>query len=365
MAPPANLALNAHCYYPDYNSNRGICGGATAGTCNNVTFLCECNSGYTGRSDWVNLEGFDCQMLITLSTFLWAILLFLGCLVIVKIPPIMSHELSKNGYSFKKTVDKEYRRTRCHTGVFIIICHLLLLELCFLIMPIGKVFFPTTFLIGDESMVGLLSFHLTTCVFYWTTIRISQHQVLLAIHGIGSDNMAALKQAVKMLSTKGYIDTVAITFVVVLEITIINDSSLTFVLLNVYRGLTQLAVIAQAFSMSNACEVAFSGTGNSDDEEMNEKMAKLKEVLFELAKSAKVGSVLMSTTLFLFAGVTSLQGSWAYLLAAQYILMQMVTLKSLKVFGASLKNKKSKVGDSESSWKTSTSSINTSTTDNH
>uniref|UniRef100_A0A6S8F1N7 Epidermal growth factor-like domain-containing protein n=1 Tax=Aplanochytrium stocchinoi TaxID=215587 RepID=A0A6S8F1N7_9STRA len=70
-----------------YDNFRGVCSGH--GECSNVTNLCTCEDGYTGRSDWLNTEGLDCQLNKTLVLVFWGINAVFGILYQFKTLPKM------------------------------------------------------------------------------------------------------------------------------------------------------------------------------------------------------------------------------------------------------------------------------------
>jgi hypothetical protein len=81
----------------------GACSGH--GECVNVTFggsdttvfyQCKCDSGWTGRSDWVNGEGFDCGVNIVAVQGLWAVNLLVTLTFFVKSLPYMRTRYSNH-----------------------------------------------------------------------------------------------------------------------------------------------------------------------------------------------------------------------------------------------------------------------------
>ena len=114
------LKLDLNCDYSQYQLG-GICSGH--GTC--VDGICECDPYYTGRSDWINLEGQGCGINIIALKVLWVILLVMQLLCFNSQRKIISDLYPKHNNSFKAIWAKTSGRFTLCTAVlslFITVC---------------------------------------------------------------------------------------------------------------------------------------------------------------------------------------------------------------------------------------------------
>lgn len=93
----------------------GSCSGNGDCVQTNVTgsilpeYQCVCDEGWTGRSDWINGDGYDCGVNIQVVQAMWGVNLFVTLVLLFKSIPFIQHRL-ENTRKAKETMDKKGKK---------------------------------------------------------------------------------------------------------------------------------------------------------------------------------------------------------------------------------------------------------------
>jgi hypothetical protein len=181
------IPLNANCSYPNYSWSSEVCSGN--GEC--IDSICVCNAGWTGASDWVSGDGYDCQTNYYFVSALWVIAVLMGLKVSIKLTIPALKKYINASTSFKET----WRKPMFHLLFTVTVFQLSLL-------PVAVWKITNTALIGNEDPICFLIYAFYTCVFYYITTVGTALQCNLALKSMTGRDKTGVKRVLKLVVPK-------------------------------------------------------------------------------------------------------------------------------------------------------------------
>jgi len=115
-----DIAFNSECSYPENVLSSKPCSGN--GDC--INSICVCSTGYTGRSDWINLDGYDCHINLMAEKVLWAVPCILSLMNLFRCISYFRYEWKR----FSGDIEKLRKRPLPALMVYLIILQVSLME---------------------------------------------------------------------------------------------------------------------------------------------------------------------------------------------------------------------------------------------
>lgn len=309
-------------------SGHGVCSGTASES------VCVCDAGYTGRSDWINLEGHDCHLNEAGLTAAWAILGALTLPALARLAQVIRKRVAKRAAmkGAPPPLHKDHTFMFCFTAVCAITP--------ILVLAVLKLARGQALLVGRDAAPTLL--YAAGRGFFYASIMYAQRQYLALSLG-NAMTSASDKRMMRSLERLGtlkllVLDLPALAFPIAAMLVPDSDTAtieLTYVLLNVAGTAGIAGGMLSAFSMKRSVLAGF----GADTEMLDDRVAAVREVLLDLVKDG-AKAVLINVPMFtVFAAYKPAWRFWTFLLPTQYCVIPLLTLKAA---GALLPKKKKK-----------------------
>ena len=337
--PRVDVELNLNCDYSSrYGSSAmGPCSGH--GTC--LSGVCRCDKYWTGRSDWISLEGYDCQYNTIAIRVEWAIIWLMAMYALKQCAKVARAEWT----ACKGHIGEIWKRTSGKMTISAVI-----LSTFVLIVAIAKTVSPDQYIDPVDNPVIYVLYVLSSITFYWVTIYMTTMQLNLALKGMnskkGGSDMDNIKKVMKVMDVKGYVDS---SIIGVSAIIGFFKPEIGFNCLQTWRGLTMVVAVGQVWGMKKAVDAAFEGIGDgvtdlTTVDAGTRKVIELKRKMKALIADSIKAALINGTLSIAFGLYPALFGSWSYWAPAQYVLAIGIVIKGVKVMVKKV-DKKSKVHD--------------------
>lgn len=300
--------------YGSVENTLGACSGQ--GTCVNNT--CICNDGWTGRSDWINTEGTDCQIYENSIKFLWGLNIFFSLLCLWFGLPLVHARWD----SFKKR-----RADFQDQGKTYFLWEARPLLSCFVHFGIC---IPSVMMLGliriadDQQRIGLnaastVLFLLGKASFYASGFLFQPALLEIMISSELGARQDEFKSILRMVNISVAIGGVISTGIAFLAIPIIDDNSLGRSMFASYSAIMAISLIWYAAHAVNIKIRTISVLGAGTGESATNPVAVVREKILEMQSSIIKQANLQCVIYLLFLMVPFLGNKHDYLLPVTWI----------------------------------------------
>jgi hypothetical protein len=348
------IELNANCSYPDFSASSLPCSGH--GSC--IDSLCVCDSMWTGSSDWINGDGYDCHVSQVVMKVLWTVDLVFGmhAAFVSALPAVRKIYAKSKGFS-------DAMKNTSFEVLFLCICMQV-----FGFLPCAVIKLADLGTIGAESPITFALFGYITSVFYYLSACITIIQCNLAMKSMSSgESLELVKKVTKTIKYKVYMDGFVNCAAVALCLAIAGGDDLAsreknqliFRICNFYRGFTQLFVFFQVTAMNTAVKTAFEGVDNAE----GGQIVAVKKNMEQSVKDSIKAMIINGGGLFAVVFYQPFQSYFSYVIVIQWFIMNSLTAKVAKMFNSAPKKETSKVTPSGRKKSTQISAASSNETD--
>jgi len=309
---------NITCSDPDFASvdchGNGNCELLSLG--NLSKHMCNCSDGWTGRSDWINMEAYkggNCHLNETGILVCWVILLtinFIALITSIKSFKAILEKEKKKAKRKKKGGGKKKKANNVR------IYSILGIQTCFF----GFFFALFKIIAGQDQLVGIdlpitLFYSFTRISFYAAVVYAQFAMLQLATGNAMVKNKAGLVRARKISLYKFIICDASIQLIPIISTFMDAGSSARetcYMALNISGGVGLAINFWGTLQMNKAIEAAFDGASEG-------RLKKIKDALAGTVKQAKKAAFINVPLFFSFAFIKKAWPFWSMMLPLQYV----------------------------------------------